>query len=483
MKIGVIVACLGVAACGSSAATGAPGDGAEAGATDDGGPSTQGDGAPAQSDGGPSDSGSGGAIDASVDAPLDAPAWSPVDGGPRSKIAHVVLIVQENHTFDAYFGAYCKAASGSNPTCTSGPSCCEAAPAKDPSGASPVTLDDSENATYDPNHTQPCELGEIDDGKMDRFVTGTSCSSGQNFAIAPVQVAQPYWDLASQNALADRWFQPIAGQSSSNDMYFATAHWVFTDNAYQPASNGHGCELPPTPTIEYSGQTTIGDLLLAEGRTFSTYAEGYAAMLAAPLCPSPPSDCTMTPVPLPTPPCVYQPDDIPFEYYAQFEDKAQVERDLADLVTDLQAGTLPDFAYVKRVQYKNEHPGYGTKISMGTTAVQQVVDWVAGSPYADDTLVLVTWDEGGGFFDHVAPPPANPADGQPYGTRVPVLAIGRFAAKGTVSHVVMEHSSIVRFLEWNFLGTTGQLGARDANVANIGSLLDPAQTGSVVPAN
>jgi hypothetical protein len=67
--------------------------------------------------------------------------------------------------------------------------------------------------------------------------------------------------------------------------------------------------------------------------------------------------------------------------------------------------------------------------------------------------------------------------------RVPLLAIGRFARQGVVSHVVLEQSSIVKFLELNFLGATGQLGARDTQVANIGSLLDPTQTGIVVPEN
>jgi hypothetical protein len=67
-------------------------------------------------------------------------------------------------------------------------------------------------------------------------------------------------------------------------------------------------------------------------------------------------------------------------------------------------------------------------------------------------------------------------------TRVPLLAIGRFAKKGAVSHVQMEHSSLVKFLEWNFLaGKTGQLGARDVEVNNIGSLLDPVAVGAVVP--
>ena len=77
--------------------------------------------------------------------------------------------------------------------------------------------------------------------------------------------------------------------------------------------------------------------------------------------------------------------------------------------------------------------------------------------------MLVTWDEGGGFFDHVAPPADSAVDNQPYGTRVPLLAIGRYARRGRSRTCTMEHSSIVKFLEWNYLGgQTGQLGARDA---------------------
>src|SRR4051812_37427332 len=85
------------------------------------------------------------------------------------KIEHVVVIVQENHTFDAYFGNYCKAAAGSNPTCTTGPDCCEAAPATEPSGSAPVVLDDAQNGGADPNHAADCETAEINGGKMDHF--------------------------------------------------------------------------------------------------------------------------------------------------------------------------------------------------------------------------------------------------------------------------------------------------------------------------
>jgi phospholipase C len=146
-------------------------------------------------------------------------------------------------------------------------------------------------------------------------------------------------------------------------------------------------------------------------------------------------------------------------------------RDYVSFAADLGSHVLPQVAFVKGLGYRTEHPGLHTTISDGIAFVRGVVDAVARSEYAPDTLILVVYDEGGGFFDHVAPP-ASP-DLHPYGTRVPVLAIGPHARKGAVSHVMMEHSSIVKFAEWNWLGGQG-LGARDGVVANIGSLIDPA---------
>ena len=134
---------------------------------------------------------------------------------------------------------------------------------------------------------------------------------------------------------------------------------------------------------------------------------------------------------------------------------------------------------MKGAGYKNEHPGYGTLISPGVAQVMGIVEHVAATPYGQDTLILLTWDEGGGYWDHVSPP--SPIDQYPYGTRVPLLAIGHFARRGVVSHVQLEHASVVKFLEWNFLGATGQLDARDAIVHNLGSLLDPAMVGVAVP--
>jgi phospholipase C len=396
---------------------------------------------------------------------------------PASKIDHVIVIVQENHTFDSYLGRWCTAPAGSNPGCTDGPGCCEAAPATEPGGSGPVPLDDAENAAYDPSHLAACETDEIDGGKMDRFVSSTICGDPRNFAIAdPGTLAA----LADRGALADHWFQPTVGQSSANDMYLARAAFVFPDNMYGPDSLGRDCTL--ATQHRSFGDQTIYDLLAGAGVSFAWYAEGYQAMKDAEAqghCPDPPDACGFG---LSLSPCVFDAGDVPLEYYAAFKDDPVHMRDLAQLTSDLSSGTLPQVVFVKPVGYHSEHPGLHTTISAGTSLVSNLINEVDASDYAPDALTLLLYDEGGGFFDHVAPPPTSPVDNQPYGTRVPAIALGPFARAGTISHTTLEHSSLVRFLEWNWLGAqTGQLGTRDATVANLGSLLDGTKTGAIIP--
>lgn len=319
---------------------------------------------------------------------------------------------------------------------------------------------------------------------MDRFVDSALCGDARNLAYADAATAQPYWDLAAGGALADRWFQPIIGASAANDMFLFDAAFVFGDNDVAPNAAGHECSFIPGEPVALDDAHTLGRALADGGVSWSFYAEGYGAMLAAEQggsCPQPPDDCAAG---ITLYPCVFDPSDLPVEYYGtrfdangvatdlQFADQTLYVRDYRSFAADLRAGLLPQVAFVKAAGYRSEHPGLRTTISDGQRFVRGVVDAVAASSYAPDTLILVVYDEGGGYFDHVPPPPA--VDAHPYGTRVPVIAVGPLARKGAVSHVTLEHSSIVKFVEWNWLGATGQLGARDALVANLGSLIDPA---------
>lgn len=399
---------------------------------------------------------------------------------PASKINHLVIVVQENHTFDSYFGSYCSAPAGSNPSCTGGPACCEAAPATEPSGSAPIVLGDDANGSYDPNHSQACETDAINGGKMDRFVTSALCGDARNVAVADAATVKAYWDLAAGGALADRWFQPLLGASAANDMYLAAARFVFKDNDVIPDATGKDCSF--INALASFDNPTVGDLLVGRGISWAWYGEGYSAMQAARAkghCPDAPDACGAG---LSIYPCVYDPSDVPFQYYAQFRDNPIYMRDYAQLQKDLDGGSLPQVSFVKALGYRTEHPGYHTKISDGIGFVTEALAAVRGSAYAEDTLVVITYDEGGGYFDHVTPPATSSVDNQPYGTRVPTIVVGPFARKNAVSHVTLEHSSLVRFIEWNWLGMqTGQLAARDAEVHNLGSLLDPAATGVAVP--
>ena len=237
-----------------------------------------------------------------------------VDPAPaaRTDIRHVVIVVQENHTFDASFGRYCTAAPGSNPTCTAGPACCETVPDHEPGGASPLVLDDARNAAFDPDHHRDCETAEVHGGAMDQFVTGAPCSKPGNFAVAPASVMAGYYSLLPQAALADRYFQPEIGQSSANDMYFAIARHAFVDNTVTPMTAGADCNY--NISIQRLMGRTVADVLLDAGFTFSVYAEGYAATLAAAAhdagCPEIPPEC---PGATGIYPCIYANSDVPFQ--------------------------------------------------------------------------------------------------------------------------------------------------------------------------
>ncbi len=463
---------------------------------------------------------------------------------PATAIRHVVVIVEENHTFDSYFGRYCTGNAGV--TCANGPGCCEAAPATQPGLTGmvpPVLLTSGSNFALDRNHESTCELDQMHwDGSkylMDRFVygAGPNCSIPENFALVdPSQgtddtgVSTVYWPLARKHALADRYFQPVIGSTSSNDMFLATAQFHFVDNQAFPQALGTDCQLsyynylPPTlrnrpPSVTFHN-TTIADLLIeaVPGLPFGHYHQGYASIHSAAqsgtldkdACPPIPDDCKVAAAKVNAAACSYDPSDNPFRYFPQFADGSlyaqRYLKDLGSLATDITAGGLPAVAFVKALSYTNEHPAW-SHIYEGTALVQKVIDQVLTTqsgemvdgkfiPYADSTLVLLTWDEGGGFSDHVAPPRQAPIDGRNYGTRVPFLAIGKFAKQNYISHVQLEHSSIVKFIEWNFLGKkSGQLYGknkptqfgnpsdlpRDAVVNNLGDLLDAAQTAATIP--
>ncbi len=395
----------------------------------------------------------------------------PPGGETMSKIKHLVLIVTENHSFDSYFGKYCKGPTNKNINCNIGPECCEKTP-DEVDGYRPYILNDTQNMKFDPNHNQYCELCETNGGRMDGFVTGCTCSDPQNFAVAEEETVGPLFEYAKNFALADHYFQPNAGASSQNDMYLARASYVFRDNTKIPVGSiGSNCWYLihgiPDEYAEYYNPI-ITSLLAKCGFTLKTYAEGYE--LAA-------RDFKGNPCY----PNGYDSSDIPFNYYAGITDHSRFISDYSDFVKDLKENTLPEVSFLKPLGKNTAHPGSGL-ITDEVDFIKKTVEAVINSSYYDDTLLLWVPDESGGYYDHIPPPETNEMDGVPYGPRIPMLALGKFAKKNYISHITMEHSSIVKFIEWNWLdGKTGQLNTRDTNVNGIGDLIDEKMAGVYVP--
>ena len=367
----------------------------------------------------------------------------------QSKIEHVVYILQSGRSFDSYFGQYCQAPAGANPSCTTGPACCEAMPAAIPGAASCTPLNVTLDA-YTPDDSITCMLSKIDEGRMDGYATAATpvgCGDSRAFACAGIGDAAGavgiYQGYAAAGALADRFFQSTLDPNTLPNLAY------ISHAGYQPP-------VKPQQLVSLAADAGVRWALYVDDpmNVFANY--GYL------------------------PPGFYDPR------WTFFRAPAEFQRDI-----DLEQ--LPDISVVVAANQETEIPGDGPAAS-GITFVQNIANAVLGSAhYAPTTLVVIAYLSSGGFYDHITPPPAPPPfiDSEPvsagsgttsqvlYGPRVPMLALGTFARANFISHVPLELSSLTVFLEWNWLGSTavGALGGRDQTAANIGSLLAPGATG------
>jgi hypothetical protein len=368
---------------------------------------------------------------------LTSPQW---ESPPTSKIKNLVVVLQRGRSFDSYFGRYCEAPAGSAPTCEDGPGCCERMPDAIPGASACTPLDATVDAPV-PKADFACLTAKIHGGDMTGFGV-PPCGAPTDFACVPPGDAAGafgfYHRAAAAGSLADRYFQSTVDGDEQNLIYLA--------------KTAYGTSVP----LEFGFQITR--VMAEKGVRWSVYLDDAMATRG-----------------LPTP--------IFFDRLWDFFRAAN------EIDRDIELETLPAISIVIAAPGQAEQPGAGPA-SAGVQLVEDIAARIAASPrYAGTTLVLATHLTSGGFYDHVAPPPAAPLmldvrQNAPvdYGPRVPLLALGRFARVNHVSHVPLELSSITRFMEWNWLaGQTGQLRHRDVAVSNLGSLLDAAATGTPVP--
>jgi len=208
---------------------------------------------------------------------------------------------------------------------------------------------------------------------------------------------------------------------------------------------GHERFKLPLPT---QTRTTIGDTLSAKGVTWAWFAGGWNAALQDGSRPAPEERRIIYTRANGSP--NFQPHHQPFNYYARFApgtaERAKHLKDGDDFLRDIAAGTLPQVSFYKPVGVLTQHPSYTDLIS-GDAHVDDLLERLRNSPQWDKMLVIVTYDENGGFWDHVPPPPGDQFGP---GTRIPALIVSPFALRGHVDHTAYDTTSILKFITRRF---------------------------------
>jgi len=163
----------------------------------------------------------------------------------------------------------------------------------------------------------------------------------------------------------------------------------------------------------------------------------------------------------------------PFVYFAKYADgtaaKAAHLKDEQDFLALAKTGALPSVSFIKPMGIDNEHPGY-TDVLRGDQHALMLIQAVQNSPAWKDTAIILTYDEHGGFWDHVAPPKV---DRWGPGSRVPAIVVSPFARRGFVDHTVYDTTSILATIEHRF--GLAPLGERDQNATDLSAAFDFGQ--------
>jgi len=366
-------------------------------------------------------------------APTQPPP-QPQPAGDVNLIAHVIFVVKENRTFDNYFGTF-PGADGEQFGTTS-------------TGASIKLGHTPDRTPHDIGHSWQDAIKAIDGGKMDRFdlIPGGN-DNGELLSYTQMTEADipNYFRYARSFVLADRMFSSLTGPSFPNHLYTVGAQSGGAINNPTSASVW-GCDADDTSTVEtLTTQGTITrqfpcfdfatlvDRLDQAGVSWKYYAPGKGQ-----------------------PGYIWSALDAirHVRLSALWTQHVVPDSLFAD---DAAAGRLPAVSWLV-TGAASEHPPDSTCLGENWTVDQ--LNAVMRGPDWDTTAVFITWDDFGGFYDHV-PPPA--ADQFGFGPRVPLLIVSPYARPGYVSHTPYEFSSLLRFAEVRF--NLAPLTARDT-VAN-----------------
>jgi phospholipase C len=288
-------------------------------------------------------------------------------------------------------------------------------------------------------------------GKLERQPDSPSAREGavRVFSSSGGQVTPDGWSVNTQQP---PW-QPSGIQPAANGPLTHA----------DPAGSGAGLPLPPQTA------RTIGDTLSAKGVSWAWYAGAWNAAVADGMQPK---DAKRNVIYTPArQPPNFQPHHQPFNYFARFApgtpDRAAHLKDGEDFLQAIDRGTLPAVSFYKPAGINTQHPSY-TDIMTGDVHIDELLQRLRKSPQWQDMLVIVTYDENGGYWDHV-PPPAGEGWGDRFGpgTRIPTILVGPSVKRGFVDPTPYDTTSILKFITERFgLEPLPGVRPRMGNLAN-----------------
>jgi len=431
-----------------------------------------------------------------------APAKTPVASGDLHKIRHIIVMDLENHSFDNLFGSF----PGADGIANAGASALQTDENGKPYAELPRVMNtedkpvvaDGRFPAHLPNKPFPIEnyipinketpdlvhrfyqeIAQIDGGRMDRFA---AISDAGGLVMGYYDGGKTgLWSYAQKYTLADHFFHGAFGGSFLNHFWMVCAcaprfehapkeavitldarGRVINDgtvtqdgyavNTLYPAFTPHPAKAAASKTLPPQSMATIGDRLSEKGIGWAWYAGGWDDAVKGKPAPS------------------FQFHHQPFAYFTQFADGTAARKehlkDENDFVSALKSGDLPPVAFYKPLGEFNLHPGYAD-VASGDAHITALLRDIEASTVWKDTVVIVTFDENGGFWDHVAPPHVDEFGP---GVRVPTLIISPFAKKSYIDHTVYDTTSILKLIEERF--GLAPLGAREAAVNDLTNTLD-----------
>jgi len=415
--------------------------------------------------------------------PQTATAQLSIAIGP---IQHVVIIFQENRTPDNLFQGLCIPPYGSQSACGTGQNQYDIVQSGLNSKGQVIPLEEIDLGTnganpdnYDLGHGHYAFGQMYDKGKMDGAdkvecvpAAGSSCPTNPQFKYVNPPDVQPYLTLAQQYTFGDHMFQTNEGPSFPAHQFILSGTSAPTASSNLFASENPdpqsptGCISPPDGTvlvIDPSGNETpqypcfehptLTDLLDDQGITWRYYTP-----LAGWIW-TPPNAIQHMCVPNEQPPngtaCV-GPD------WTGTNPKISISQ--TQVLTDIANGNLAQVVWVIPTGQASDHPS--TNDGSGPSWVASVVNAIGNSQYWANTAIFITWDDWGGWYDHVPPPEvlencAQWGCGYVYGFRVPLVVVSPYAKAGYISHVNHDFGSILKFIEENF--SLPSLGYADTN--------------------